>query len=235
MQRSDQSWGILAVTLIWMTDVHRRIRTSRPLALMSPGPNRPMPPKEAVALMDRVNYYQPIEDAEIPRRFYRTVKLNGVGDRASWSAFPALTNCGFALVNARARSCLDRLALGTNSILPIEIYDNDGSTFLRDDISILLCRERKRSIDLDRSTAFRKAFPSSRFHTLDVLREEQNSGTVQLLPEALIGPDLWIDPLVGERLFFSEAAAQSFRAAGIFKDFKAKAIFADQCNSGPWD
>ena len=224
-------WGVSALTLIWMTDVHRRMRTSRPLALMSPGTNEPMPPTEAVALMDRINFYQPIEDADIPRRFYRTVMLNGVGDRATMSIFPAVTNCGFALVNSRARSCLDRLALGTTSILPIEIYDSDGTTLLRNDISILLFRERRRTIDLDRSSAFRKAFPSSRFYTL----ENRTSGSIQLLPEALVGPDVWIDPQIGGRLFFSETAAQSFSAAGIFKDFKAKVIFADRENCGPWD
>lgn len=172
--------------------------------------------------------------AEIPRRFIRTVKLKGVQDRRGDATFPAITHAGFIFVNSRARGCLDRLDLGRTSILPVEIHDSEGTTLLRDDISLLLVRENRRTFDLDQSTAVKRVYPSSRRFTFDTT-QIPNTGNVRLLPGACEGSDLWVDPMIGSRLFLSAKAAELFRASGILKDLKPKPIHDRQDNHGPWD
>jgi hypothetical protein len=137
-------------------------------------------------------------------------------------------------INARARACLDQLSKGANSILPVEIYDADGVSLLRDDISILVMRELRRTIDTDHSTAAAKVYPSGRRFTFDGTLPS-NMGTVRLMPGACEGGDLWKDPLIGNRLFLSERGGDILRSQGILKDVKAKALCDGHDNPGPWD
>lgn len=201
---------------VWMTNAHRGLKTSRPFGAMMPDTTAPMPPKMAVEVIDRLYFGELVQDREIPRSFYRTVPLGGVGDHPAKHSFPPIFHAGFIFLNAEASEVFAGLRLGASSILPVEMYDSDCITAVAQGVSLLAVREWHVTLDVARSPAVAKAFPSSRRYSFD--RFARPISDVVLTDSVDHTVDVWFDPNIDERLFFSERAVIAATNAGIVRD-----------------
>jgi len=118
---------------------------------------------------------------------------------------------GIPMVSGRMKAVLERFDLGDTSFYPIKLYEFDQVTQRPDDLYIWDVRNAVRALVPEKS----KGILDLRGHgtTWDMFPEK---GKFLALDEACIPDvDVWIDPQIGRRLFFSDRLRTALRQADL--------------------
>lgn len=209
---------------IWMTMAMQKSACGRPY---QPVPAELRSRAEMVDLAERARFGGQVPDDEFPRSYHRAVPDHRATHPANEAAFPPFFHAVHHFLTGEAAACLAGLDLGSSSLIGVRFHDHAGTTLLRDDVFLLVCRERKRTIDTAASTAVGKEYASSRLYSFRFAFGKDV--TLCILPECLEGPDIWTDPHFGNGIYFlSDRARTRFHAAGL-----APALDLQELEVGP--
>ena len=196
--------------VVWISTAPRDASNMRPLRndVVDRGPETFEP------ILDRVRTGEPLLDGDFPERIY------GAPDaRESAYNLPDLFKAnGFWVVSSAARDVLDALDLGQGKMRPVEVLKNDKQTPVGGAWFCISFGNRKQALLPAESRRMRLGyikdgrkgwFPAGGIQDDDVA----------VSPRALAGPDIWIDPDVGDCIFLSDRAAKALKKAKAAKGF----------------
>jgi hypothetical protein len=125
---------------------------------------------------------------------------------------------GFWVVSDRCADVMRGFDLGSGSLHPVKVFEKDKATPIGDHGWFCLNFGNKKSILLPDKSRSIKPFPGDRWRP-DVI---VGDNAIAVSPQALIGPDIWIDPLFFNGFFLSDALVKALKKAKCRSGFALK-------------
>ena len=132
---------------------------------------------------------------------------------------PFVSAGGFPLVSESVKTVLEQFDIGETIFHPLKIMDWDETRFTTPEPYYFLNVCNKRSIGNYEalSTKGDVTPPLRNRHGIVFLPNSDHEEKLVVVPEALDGPDIWLDPKVSELLFLSDQLVAGLKQAGMDK------------------
>lgn len=182
------------------------------------------------------------EGSEAGKKRMQTSAKNGFGRQLKASDFPLVLHAmddppdvlqdycsisgGFPMVSPRLAELLMTLDLGNGSFFEAQFYAEDGIEKLPWAHAFWNIGNRKESFLSEKSNVKRVTngrgdnAPFELYVTQGSLQEDE----IAVGPEALDGPDVWIEPKLSNCIFFSDRFAQLMQEHNMLQLFELKAV-----------
>jgi hypothetical protein len=125
---------------------------------------------------------------------------------------------GFWVVSDRCADVMNGFDLGSGSLHPVKVLQKDKVTPISDHGWFCLNFGNKKSVLLPDKSKNIKPFPGDRWRPGFVVGDNE----IAVSPQALIGPDIWIDPLFYDAFFLSDALGKALKKAKCTSGFALK-------------
>jgi hypothetical protein len=140
--------------------------------------------------------------------------------KAEYHTEPFINGGGYPLVSESAKAILEQFDLGQTIFHRLTLVDPSESRLTTSEPYYLLNVSNKRSMgnydvlgpDGVIGSPLRNV-AEGRLYLPQIKRESE----LIVVPEALVGPDIWLDPKVPSLLFLSDTLASGLKAAGVDK------------------
>lgn len=156
-----------------------------------------------------------VPKGDLPKRF-----ASAPGDRKIKTAGHVFLGGGFLCVSGDCATILERFDLGSTSLVPVEVVNHDNSP-IAGDYRVMNIGERKRVLAPEACTD-KVIQPYGPEQEVWKLKLSGGDDDVAVHRSALEGADLWVDPLMRTRLFFSDPLVQALRDASMDEPFRFK-------------
>ena len=174
----------------------------------------PADPERAIDAARRNEVGQPLPADRFPARFFEGSQRPDEDPISE--PLPDLFNAGdFWVVSAALARVLRGAELGRTSLYPTELLREDRATPINGEYFCLSFGEARDAFDAEHSP---KVEPSPERGAAWLLPTALDDGDIALTPEALDGPDLWVDPGLGNALFLSGTLVAALRDASLADD-----------------
>lgn len=168
-------------------------------------------PERAVDAARRNETGQPLPADRFPARFFEGSQRPD--EDSGPEPLPDLFNAGdFWVVSAALAQVLRGAELGRTSLYPTQLLREDRATPIDAEYFCLNFGEARDAFDAGRSP---KVQPSQEKGADWLLPDALDDGDIALTPEALDGPDLWVDPGLGNAFFLSGTLVAALRDASL--------------------
>jgi hypothetical protein len=125
---------------------------------------------------------------------------------------------GYWVVSDRCADVLRGFDLGSGSLHPVKVFEKDKVTPIGDHGWFCWNFGNKKNVFLPDKSKNISPFSGNRWHPRATLRDNE----IAVSPQALIGPDIWIDPLLFNSLFLSDALVKALKKAKCTSGFSLK-------------
>ncbi|MCJ2189221.1 hypothetical protein, partial [Novosphingobium beihaiensis] len=126
---------------------------------------------------------------------------------------------GIYVVRGKLAEILSRFDLGEGGLVPFPVYKADLETPYPGEFFLLNFGARKNTLVPEASPNVAKFAVDHRTGQQIWKVQEWGEGQVALSPAALDGPDLWVEEVLDNKIFMSDALAQALIAAKLDKDW----------------
>lgn len=134
-----------------------------------------------------------------------------------YKKLPAIFNAsGFWVVSTACADVLRQFDLGEGALYPTKLFQHDRTTPVEGEYFCLNFGNQKQAFVPEYSPAALKPHPTQDMWKLPFVPKDYDMAVTKA---ALVGPDLWIDPLVRKALFLSDPLAQALKAAKLTRPF----------------
>jgi hypothetical protein len=132
---------------------------------------------------------------------------------------PFISGGGYPLVSESAKAVLERFDLGDTVFHPLTIMDSEETRLTTPEPYFLLNVGNKRSMGNYEALGPEgdSRAPLRNRHGIVYLPNHHQEGELVIVPEALNGPDIWLDPKVPSLLFLSDRLVIGLKSAGMDK------------------
>ncbi len=140
--------------------------------------------------------------------------------KAEYYTAPFISGGGFPLVSETAKSVLEQYDLGDTVFHPLTLMHSSESYLTTPEPYYLLNVGNKRSIGNYEALGpegDNRAPLNNIGNGAVYLPQSDRENQLVVVPEALDGPDIWLDPLVPSLLFLSDALVTGLKDAGVGK------------------
>ncbi|MEO1108887.1 MAG: DUF1629 domain-containing protein [Pseudomonadota bacterium] len=137
--------------------------------------------------------------------------------KADYYTAPFISGGGLPMVSEAAKRVLERYDLGTTVFHPITLMNSEETARTTSEPYYLLNVANKRSMgnyDVLGPEGDNRA-PLNNRHGIRFRPQSGQEAELVVIPEALGGPDIWLDPKVPEILFLSDALVQGLKASAV--------------------
>ena len=125
---------------------------------------------------------------------------------------------GYWVVSDRCADVLRGFDLGSGSLHPVKVFEKDKVTPIGDHGWFCWNFGNKKNVFLPDKSKNISPFSGNRWHPRATLGDNE----IAVSPQALIGPDIWIDPLLFNSLFLSDALVKALKKAKCTSGFSLK-------------
>ena len=165
-------------------------------------------------ILDRIKAGEPLLDDDFPERVYGAPDA----DERDYNLPDLFKAYGFWVVSSAARDVLDALDLDLGEMRPVDVLKNDKQTPVGGTWFCISFGNRKQALLPAESRRMRlnyiKDGRKGWFPAFGIKDDD-----VAVSARALEGPDIWIDPDVGDSFFLSDRAVRALKKAKAAKGF----------------
>ncbi len=208
---------------IWLCDLYRSSSLRRPFRDTKPG--EPGEQDQIEVQLDpraarswKVMNGERFTREDLPSSFYKTMREDEYPKSKQFHSFPPAFFSNYVFVNEEIAAILREFNLGADALIPAELYLHDCVTKVDKPYYLLHFGVRKATIDRERSQMIRKAYESLEEYDVPTgitLPSSQERPEIIYHPEALEGPDMWVDPEFPSLIFFSDRLGTALKQAGV--------------------
>ncbi len=146
---------------------------------------------------------------EMPKKFYYSIPEVFDED------LPGFFHTQYLFFKNDVADIFREFDLGSAYFLPVKLFQNDRATPIEQEVSVLCIGNTKDTVMIDETRRIKQ-----KKHGIYNLPFMPKNNEVVALKSALEGPDVWIDPRIGQGIFFlSEPLANKLIKAGLKKKF----------------
>lgn len=113
--------------------------------------------------------------------------------------------------------------MGDGALYPVQLFETDQKTQLDVEMYMLNVGNVKKTICLERSELRKVPYQPYEIFYIE-FSHKSNDTTVIACRDALDGPDIWVDPVIREKVFISDRLAKAFKAASLTRTMELRAV-----------
>ena len=219
--------------LFYLSTIHSNVVHGRSYRDARPGEPGEMDRVEVRLDIRAANWWraaigQPLEEHEIPRRFYKGHAENEYVGGVQHTLPPVFTY-GFLFVEDAVREVLLACGLAETALRRVELFQKDGETRIDASYSILVAPPTRESIDISASEMIEQPHAPLREFRLPSGMTDPSSRRRPKIVASNNAPDvgpLWVDPQFPKVLFASVALVEALEKAGLDRQFQFYAVEA---------
>ena len=140
--------------------------------------------------------------------------------KAEYNTDPFINGGGWPMVSELAKAVLEQFDLGNTVFHPLKLMDSTETYLTTSEPYYFLNVGNKRSMGNYSALGPNGVIGSPLRNVADgrlYLPQIQRESELVVVPEALVGPDIWLDPKVPKLLFLSDALVSGLKDAGADK------------------
>ena len=207
---------------IWLCDLYRSEQLFRSFPANKPGEPSEQDQIEVqldprAALSWKVMNGERFSPEELPTKFYGR-KPNPKTAKSRGNIPPAFKS-RYVFVNEEIAEVMRGFELGADALIPVELFLPDGVKKVDTPYYLLHFGVRKPTIDRERSERVkpREFSPGEYTVPIDVtsLTTPTKKPNLYYHPEALEGPEMWVDPEFPRLIFFGDRLGTALKQAGF--------------------
>lgn len=169
--------------------------------------------QRVVALLKHVDAGEKLGPEFFPQKIWPSESA-----KRSWDEMPDIFYAfGYWVLSSKCADVLRKFNLGDGALYPVQVFKKDRKTPVIGNYYCLNFGNVKRAFLPDESPTTRD-FPVGRRAMPFVLKDYD----IAVSSAALSGPDIWLDPMLFEAIFFSGPLGLALKAAKVSSWFKLK-------------